>query len=66
MVKVILELAPGREHHFDKRMKVGDILKELQLNSESVIVIRNNQLLTKDEWVGKDDEIRIRGVISGG
>ncbi len=64
LVKV--EIPPYKEHQFERGMKVNKILKELQLNPESVIVIKNSELLSPDDWVEKDDEISIRSVISGG
>lgn len=46
--------------------KVRDILKEIDLNPESHIVIRESELLTGDELVGEEDEIEILSAISGG
>lgn len=65
-MKVVVEVPPRREHSLPKKIKVKALLEELRLNPESVIVIRGKELLTPDDWVGEEDEIRIRGVISGG
>lgn len=65
-MKVIVQISDEKEYQFDKRMKVGNIIQELQLNPESVLVIKGNELLTSEDWIEKDEEIKIRGVISGG
>ena len=65
-MKVIIETPPKNEYHFPKGMKVSKILKQLQLNPESVIVIRQSELLSVEDWVNEDEEISIRSVISGG
>jgi len=65
-LKVKLETSPKNEYRFEKKMKVSKILKELQLNPESVMVIRGNELLSTEDMVDRDDEISIRSVISGG
>jgi sulfur carrier protein len=46
--------------------KVRDLLEHLRLNPEAVLVIRDNDLLTRNEDVRDSDEIEIRPVISGG
>lgn len=46
--------------------KVRDLLVHLQLNPETVLVIRDSDLLTREERVEDSDEIEIRPVISGG
>lgn len=65
-MKIILQISDEKEHYFHKKMKVSTILRELQLNPESVLVIKGNELLTSEDWIEKEDEIKIRGVISGG
>ena len=42
------------------------LLKELNLNSETIIVTRNNEVLTEDEKISKNDKLEILSVISGG
>lgn len=46
--------------------KVRDLLDHLQLNPETVLVIRDSDLLTREQRVEDSDEIEIRPVISGG
>lgn len=42
------------------------LLEELDLVPESVLVIRNKSLLTRDERVDDADEVEVRPVLSGG
>jgi len=46
--------------------RVRAVLSELQLLPETVLVIRNDVLVTEDELVADADTIEIRPVISGG
>ncbi len=55
-----------KTHTFERDLKVRDLLKELKLNPEEVIVIRNGEVVTEDEVVRVGDEIEIVRVISGG
>ena len=45
---------------------VRQLLKELHLNPEVYLVIRNDDLVTDDEVLKDSDTIEIRPVISGG
>lgn len=49
-----------------EKMKVRDILKELNLNQSYVIVLKNNEMATEDEVIRGDEEIEIISAISGG
>lgn len=46
--------------------KVKKLLKELKLNSEAVIVVKNGEIILEDESFSKKDDLRIIKVISGG
>jgi sulfur carrier protein len=46
--------------------KVKRLLKELKINPETVIIIRNNALITTEDTLKNNDEIKILSVISGG
>jgi sulfur carrier protein ThiS len=48
------------------RRRVRELLKDLGLLSGTVMVIRNDELITEEDVVGADDAIEIRSVISGG
>jgi sulfur carrier protein len=46
--------------------RVADILESLEINPQTVIVIRNNEVVTEDEKLKESDIIKILSVISGG
>lgn len=64
-MKVILR-QPRREVELEGVSKVSEVLKQLDLVSESVLVIRGDELLTPDISLAPDDVIELRPVISGG
>lgn len=45
---------------------VKELLDKLKLNPETVLITKNNELLTENESLNKKDEIKILSVISGG
>jgi sulfur carrier protein len=45
---------------------VAALLAELQIIPESVLVIRDATLLTRDERLQESDELEVRPVLSGG
>lgn len=51
---------------FERDMTVRELLKELNLSPESTIVVRGDEVLTEDEKLHKDDEVRVISAISGG
>jgi sulfur carrier protein ThiS len=57
---------PDREVELAGDRRVRDVLSELAINPDTVLVIRDRELLTREERVGADDRIEIRPVISGG
>jgi len=63
-----MKIKIGKEiKEIDKGLKrVIDIFKELNLNPEEYLVIRDGKVLTEDEEVKGDDEIELIRVISGG
>jgi tRNA-5-methyluridine54 2-sulfurtransferase len=42
------------------------VLDELGIDGDTVLVIRDGELVTRHDHVGHDDELEIRPVISGG
>jgi sulfur carrier protein len=57
---------PRREVEVAGPMRVAALLKRLDVNSESVLVIRGDSLVTREDELRDDDVIEIRPVISGG
>ena len=57
---------PTREMNFDGPMSVTRLLNRLDLNRESVLLVRNDTLVPGDSMLDDDDVVEIRPVISGG
>lgn len=64
-MKVLLR-NPRRELDVDGPITVVNLLARLDLNRESVLVIRGGELVAGDATLGADESIEIRPVISGG
>jgi sulfur carrier protein len=64
-VKVVLR-NPRREIDMNGPMRVHALLERLEINRESVLVIRGDTLVTGDVQLGDDDQVEIRPVVSGG
>jgi sulfur carrier protein ThiS len=65
VVKVALR-NPDRTVEVNGPKTVLDLLKQLEIVPESVLVIRDSTLLTRDERLGPTDELEVRPVLSGG
>jgi len=59
-------LPQRREVEVKGRRRVRELLKDLDLLPGTVMVIRNDELITEEDVVGADEAIEIRSVISGG
>lgn len=57
---------PAREVEVKGPKRVKDLLGELNLLSETVLVVRGDDLVTEDDILRDEDRIEIRPVISGG
>lgn len=57
---------PRREVEVPGPLGVGQLLARLELNRESVLVIRGDTLVTGDAVLNDDDVVEVRPVISGG
>ena len=57
---------PTREVVVKGGRRVREVLRELGVIPETVLVIRDRDLLTIDELVRDDDVIELRPVMSGG
>ena len=64
-MKVLLR-NPRRELEMDGPVRVHALLDRLDINRESVLVIRGDTLVTGDGLLADDDEVEIRPVVSGG
>jgi sulfur carrier protein len=64
-VKVVLR-NPRRDLEMPAPRDVAQLLAALDVVAESVLVIRNDTLVTRDELLGDDDVVEIRPVVSGG
>ena len=57
---------PRRELEVEGPMRVHVLLARLEVNRESVLVIRGDTIIPGDELLQDDDVVEIRPVISGG
>jgi sulfur carrier protein len=64
-VKVLLR-NPKREVEIKGPLRVHVLLERLDINRESVLVIRENTLVTGDALLEDGDAVEVRPVISGG
>jgi len=62
----ILIERPKKELDKEFEGTVKELLEELGINIETVIIARNNELVTEDEQLKDSDDIRIMSVVSGG
>ena len=62
----VLLSSPKREVEVDGPVRVHALLDRLEINPESVIVIRGDTLAARDEELADDDVVEIRPVMSGG
>ncbi|UDY36402.1 MoaD/ThiS family protein [Dermatobacter hominis] len=57
---------PEREVEADAPVLVSVLLERLDINRESVLVVRNGTIVPGDERLEPDDVVEVRPVISGG
>ena len=56
----------GKVHEVEKRLSVEKLLTMFSLSREAHLVMANGALVTEDQMLGRDDEVKIIRVISGG
>jgi sulfur carrier protein len=64
-VRVVLR-NPDRELDVAGDRLVREVLAELAIDPDTVLVIREGELITRHERVDDDDRLEVRPVISGG
>lgn len=65
-MKVIIRNPQRKELVLEGTRRVDALIKELGLNPEQVLVLRNDDLLTRDVLVRDDETVEILTAISGG
>ncbi len=56
----------GKDMDVTEEMKIFEIISKLGIQPETIILIRNDEILASDDIVNEGDEIHIRKVIAGG
>ncbi|MCX7856491.1 MAG: MoaD/ThiS family protein [Deltaproteobacteria bacterium] len=56
----------GKKMDIEKPLRIRQLLKKLSLNPEDYIVVVNDTLVTDDEIVKNEDNVKIIRVVSGG
>jgi len=64
-VKIFIE-SENKNKSIKFEGNVSQLLQKLKISSETVIVSRNNELITEEETLSNTDEIKLLSVISGG
>jgi sulfur carrier protein ThiS len=57
---------PDREIVVEGGRRVREVLAELGVDPDTVLVIRDRELVTREAVLGDGDEVEVRPVISGG
>lgn len=66
-IKIFIERTnKNLEFEIKDNSKVIDLLKSLKIDHTTVLVSRNNELITEDIILNNNDNIKILSVISGG
>jgi len=63
---MVLLRNPRRQIEVSGAMQVSTLLARLEINRESVLVIRDGTIVAGDGWLADTDDVEIRPVISGG
>ncbi len=50
----------------EKRLKAKELLKKLGLSPLSSLVIKNDEVISEEDYVEENDKIRVVNAISGG
>jgi sulfur carrier protein len=63
---VKVTILPNRETRLVRARTVAALLTELQLHQDAFLVVRGDEILTRDVRLQEDDEVELLPVISGG
>ena len=64
---MLIALPDGsRKEIAEKCARIEDILKQLGINPVEVIVAKNGKIVSEEETVGSDDELKIVRFVHGG
>jgi thiamine biosynthesis protein ThiS len=55
-----------QEYEFTERMSVRKLLEQLGVLPETVVVIKNDEIVTEDEVLDVEDDVELIRVVSGG
>jgi thiamine biosynthesis protein ThiS len=55
-----------KQFEFDKRMTAHKLLERLGVLPETVVVVKNDEIVTEDEMLEIDDDVELVRVVSGG
>jgi len=55
-----------QEYEFTERMSVRKLLERLGVLPETVVVVKNDEIVTEDEMLDLEDEVELIRVVSGG
>ena len=65
-MKLIIEKENKTKNLKISKISVKDLLKKLKLSQNTVLVIRNNELVSEEEILFDKDTVKIMSVVSGG
>ena len=65
-MKINVFIQRRKENHELNVNSISEIFDELKINENEVIIVRNDELITKDAKLKENDKIELLSVISGG
>ncbi len=66
IVNVVFWNSESKKLRIKAGTRVEDVLKILRVNREAVLCLLNNELVTEDEKIIEDSELKLLSVVSGG
>jgi sulfur carrier protein len=63
---IVMRIPKRQEIALAGRRQVAEALREIGVAPETVLVIKGDRLLTRDQWLEEDDRVEVRPVMSGG